>query len=215
MSLTLVTEPAAEPLTLQDVKTHLRVTIDDDDAYLATLIQVVRERCEAATRRTLITQTWDVFLDQWPTWDGYHGGQTFEPVNTLLPAGGYVCLPKPPLQSVLFVKYVDLAGTVNTWDPTNYLVDTPAGPRCARGRLSLGWVKVWPIIRPTANAVQIRIATGYGDDGSAVPAILRQAMLLDAGTLYETREAVLSGSRAASIEIASTTREIYKSYRSL
>jgi uncharacterized phiE125 gp8 family phage protein len=215
MSLTLITPPAKEPLTLEDTKAHLRVTINDDDDYISTLIAVVRERCEAATRRTLITQTWDLFLDQWPTWDGYHGGQTFEPVNTLLPAGGYVALPKAPLQSVTFVKYTDLAGNVNTWDPSNYLIDAPVGTRCARGRLSLGWVKVWPIIRPTMNAIQIRMVTGYGDDGNAVPALLRQGMLLDAGTLYETREAVLSGSRAASIEIASTTREIYKSFRSL
>ncbi len=215
MSLTLVSEPAVEPLSLRDVKTHLRVTIDDDDAYITTLITAARMRCEGATRRALITQTWDVFLDQWPTWDGYHGGQPFEPVNTLLPAGGFVALPKPPLQQISFVKYTDLSGVVQTWDPSNYLVEAPAGPRAARGRLALGWVKVWPIIRPVMNAVQIRIVAGYGDKPTDVPAILRQGMLLDIGTLYENRESVLSGARAASIEIVSTSRDIYKAYRSL
>lgn len=215
MSLTLVTEPTTEPLTIDDVRAHLRIDVDDDDPYLTTLIAVARERCEGATRRTLITQTWDLFLDQWPTWDGYHGGRTFEPVNTLLPAGGFVALPKAPLQSVSFVKYTDLGGTVQTWDPSNYLVEAPVGPRCARGRLALGWVKVWPVIRPTMNAIQIRLVTGYGDRASDVPSILKQAMLLDIGTLFENRESVLSGARAASIEIVSTTREIYKAYRSL
>lgn len=215
MSLSQVTPPENEPLTLDELKAHLRVSIPDDDTYLQNLIPVVRMRCEGATRRTLITQTWDVFLDQWPTWDGYHGGRTFEPPTTLLPAGGYVCLPKAPLQSVTFVQYTALDGSTQTWDPSNYLVDAPKGDRCARGRLSLGWVKVWPIARPTANAIQIRIVTGYGDTEDTVPALLRQGMLLDAGTLYETRESVLAGSRAASIEIASTTNSIYKMFRSL
>jgi uncharacterized phiE125 gp8 family phage protein len=217
MSLTLVTEPEVEPLTRDDLKAHLRIALDqtDDDAYLDTLIVVVRQRCENATRRTLITQTWDLFLDQWPTWDGYHGGQTFEPVNTLLPSGGFLLLPKPPLQRVTFVKYTDLSGAVQTWDPTNYIVDAPSGPRCARGRLALGWVKVWPVIQPVMNAIQIRMVTGYGDADTDVPAMLKQAMLLDAGTLYANREAIMAGARAASTEIVSTTRDIYKAYRSL
>jgi uncharacterized phiE125 gp8 family phage protein len=215
MSLSLVTPPTVEPLSIDELKMHLRVDTDDEDPYIETLIQVARQRCEAATRRTLLTQTWDVSLDQWPTWDGYHGGNTYEPVNTLLPAGGYVALPKAPLQNVSYVKFVDLAGTTQTWDPSNYMVHAPAGDRCARGRLSLGWVKVWPIIRPTMNAIQIRMVTGYGDLAADVPAILRQAMMLDAGTLYSTRESVLTGTRAASIEIVSTSREIYKQFRSL
>src|ERR1043165_6670587 len=98
MSLSLVTPPIREPLTLQQLKDHLRVTIDDDDAYITALIPVLRSRAERQTRRALITQTWDLFLDSWPTWDGYHGGRTFEPPTTLLPAGGWVDLPKAPLQ---------------------------------------------------------------------------------------------------------------------
>src|SRR5580765_8015305 len=108
MSLSLFAAPAAEPLTLSEVKAHLRIDTTDEDAYLTTLITVARMRCEGATRRALITQTWDWVIDRWPTWEGYHGGQTFEPAYTSLPAGGFVWLPKPPLQSVAFVHYVDL-----------------------------------------------------------------------------------------------------------
>lgn len=214
MSLSQVTPPIGEPLTLDEVKAHLRVSTPDDDLYITSLIPVVRMRCEAATRRTLLTQTWDVFLDTWPIWDGYHGGR-IDPSPVHLPAGGFVYLPKAPLQTVSFVQFTALDGSTQTWDPSNYLVDAPKGDRCARGRLSLGWVKIWPITRPTANAIQIRIVTGYGDAEASVPAILRQGMLLDAGTLYETRASVLSGNRAASIEIASTSAAIYKSFRSL
>ncbi len=215
MSLSLVTAPSVEPLTVADLRDHLRISFDDEDQYVARLASVVRQRAERATRRALITQTWDLFLDSWPTWDGYHGGQRIEPAQTPLPPGGYVLLPKAPLQRVEFVKYVDLAGVTQTWDPGEYLVDAPAGDFAARGRLSLGWVKVWPVIRPTANAVQIRMVCGYGDSGADVPPLLLQAQLFDAGMLYETRSSILTGTRVAAIEIPSTTQDIYRSFRSL
>lgn len=196
MSLTLFAAPLLEPLTLDAAKAHLRIDINDEDAEVLTLITVARMRCEGATRRTLITQTWDFFLDQWPTCDAFS-------------------LPKAPLQQVSFVKYVDLAGVTQTWDPANYLVDAPVGDRCARGRLSLGWVKVWPVVRPTMNAIQIRMVTGYGDSDEDVPAILRQAMLLDIGTLYEVRQSILTDKNAAAIDVGSTTKDIYKAFRSL
>jgi len=215
MSLSLETAPLKEPLTVADLKQHLRISDDYDNGYLSRLITVVRMRCERATRRALITQVWNLYLDQWPTWDGYHGGRTFEPVNTLLPAGGWVELPKAPLQGIGFVKYTDLAGNVNTWDPSNYLVDAPQGDFARRGRLSLGWVKVWPIVRPTANSIQIQFTAGYGDTAQDVPDLLLQGMLLDAGTLYDIRGSILAGSRAAAIQIPSTSADIYRSFRSL
>lgn len=215
MSLKLITPPKREPIDLADLREHLRISDTAEDRTLQRLIRTVRSRCERATRRALITQTWDLYLDQWPTWDGYHGGRRYEPVTTNLPAGGYVEFPKAPLQSVTDVHYVDMQGNSNVWDPTNYDVDTPAGDYCRRGRLALGWVKIWPVIRPTMNAVRMRFVAGYGDDPTDVPDLLVQGMLLDAGTLFDIRGAVLAGSRAAAIEIPSTTRDIYLSFRSL
>lgn len=216
MSLHFVSRASSiEPVSITDLKQHLRISDDSEDAYLRRLTSVIRSRCERATRRALLTQTWDFYLDQWPTWDGYHGGRTFEPVNTLLPAGGWVELPKAPLQSITYVKYVALDGTLTTWDASNYSVDTPAGDYAQRGRLSLGWVKVWPVVQPIANAVQIRMVCGYGDKPSDVPEMLIQGMLLDAGTLFENRSAVMTGARAAAIEIPSLSFDMYRSFRSL
>ncbi len=212
--LSLVTGPTVEPLAIADLRAHLRISDTSEDGTLERLIRVVRFRCERATRRALITQTWDHYLDGWPTWDGYHGGQVVAPDRTLLPAGGYLELPKAPLQAIVDVHYVDLAGTTQLWDPANYLVDAPVGPYARRGRLALGWVKVWPVTQPTINAVRIRTINGYGDDPTDVPDLLLQGMLLDAGTLFDIRGAILAGSRAAAIEIPSTTKDIYLSFRS-
>jgi uncharacterized phiE125 gp8 family phage protein len=215
MSLTLVTPPSREPLDADDLRKHLKIDDTIEDAALVRLCRVVRMRGERATRRAFLTQVWDNFLDGWPQWDGYHGGQATEPATTHLPAGGYVELPKAPLQSITFVKYTDLAGVEQTWPTTEYLVDAPAGEYCRRGRLSLGWVKTWPIVRPTANCIQIRQVCGYGDTPEDVPDILLQAMLMDAATLFTIRGSILAGTRAAAIEIPSTTRDIYLSFRSL
>lgn len=216
MSLHFVSRASAiEPVSITDLKQHLRITDDSEDGYLRRLTSVIRSRCERATRRALLTQTWDFYLDQWPTWDGFHGGRTFEPVSTSLPAGGWVECPKAPLQSITFVKYVAPDGTLTTWDAANYNVDTPTGEYARRGRLSLGWVKVWPILQPIANAVQLRMVCGYGDKPQDVPEMLIQGMLLDAGTLFDIRGSVLAGTRAAAIEIPATSFDIYRSFRSL
>ena len=102
---------------------------------------------------------------------------------------------------------------LQTWDPSNYVVEAPSGDRCRKGRLGLGWSRIWPIIRYQMNAVTIRMPCGYGSTAASVPAILRQGMLLDAGTLYEVRGSVLTGGRAAAIEIPGTSIDIYRSYK--
>lgn len=205
MSLSIVTPPADTALRVEDLREQCKVDDELDDAYFQRLIGVVTARAQRATRRALITQTWDLSLDQWPV----------QADGSLLPAGGWVELPKAPLQRIVSITYIDLAGVTQTWDPSNYLVDAPQGDYCRRGRLSLGWVKVWPIIRPIANAVTIRMDCGYGDGPEDVPDILLQAMLLDAGTLFEIRASILAGTRAVAIEIPSTSNDIYLSFRSL
>lgn len=54
----LVSGPAVEPLKLADVKDHLRVTSDDEDVLISSLIPVAREMAEQRTHRALIDQEW-------------------------------------------------------------------------------------------------------------------------------------------------------------
>ena len=195
MSLHLVTPPPIEPVSLDDLRKQLRITDNLEDKLLTRLIRATRIRCERATRRTLISQTWDWFLDEWPVSDG--------------------AIPKPPLRSVTYVKYTDSASAVQTWSSTLYLVDAPTGEYCARGRLTLGYQQEWPIVRPTANAIQVRFIAGYGDKMEDVPELLAQGMLMDAVRLYEHRSAILSGNRAMAIDVPGASRDIYLSFRSL
>lgn len=164
------------------------------DPYVTNLITAARERAEVATRRQLLQATWDLFLDAWPS-------------------DGIIEVPKPPLTSVTHVKYTNTGGTLTALTvTTDYLVSAPAGPRCRRGRVTLAYGQSWPSIRDIADTIVVRFVAGYGTAASTVPKLLRQAMLIDMGTLHEQREDVVVGTITA--ELPRLSAHIYRSYRS-
>lgn len=85
MRLKLITTPAAEPITLDEAKNHLKVDSADDNALISTLIKTARQLTERETKRALITQTWKLYLDESPA---------------------EIYIPKPPLQSVESIKTI-------------------------------------------------------------------------------------------------------------
>jgi len=161
--------PAIEPLSLDEVKLHLRLdTGIAEDALLSSLISAARQYCEGFQRRAYITQTWELWLDKFPDIDNIY-------------------LPWPPLQSVSSIKYYDTANLEYTLLDSNYYVDTQSQP----GRLSLNYGKSWPstALRPT-NGLCITFICGYGDAVEDVPVKALYAMKLLIGHYYENREAV-------------------------
>ena len=60
----LVTGPTFEPVTTQEAKDHLRVTHDDDDIEIATMITAARLRIEALSGMRLASQTVDVIAER-------------------------------------------------------------------------------------------------------------------------------------------------------
>ena len=179
-SLRLTTAPAGEPLrVVPDIRDHCRLTDDEAAASsldLASKIQAARTACEIATRRQLITATWTLVLDTW-TEEGVRFADGLR-------------LPRPPLQSVTSVKYIDADGNQQTWaqDATGYTVDTPSGETCSKGRIYPSYGVDWPALRGQPNAVEVEFVAGYGDDPEDVPARLREAMKRYVGELYERRE---------------------------
>jgi uncharacterized phiE125 gp8 family phage protein len=172
MPQTLVTAPTEYPVTLSELKAHCRVSSEfyDDDAYLEDLIKVATDFVEDQTSNRFITQTWDLFLDDFPD-------------------GDEITLPFGKLQSVTYVTYTDSGGVTYTLDPTGYDADTDSVP----GRLVLAYGETWPSVTlsPT-NPVSVRFVTGYGARAD-VPYKVKQAVKLYAAHLYENREPVIIG----------------------
>ncbi len=179
MALKLITPPEAEPVTLLEAKSHLRVNTSDEDNLITNLIIVAREYCESYQNKVYITQTWELWIDRWP------GGDKIE-------------IPLPPLQSIESIKYYDTADTEYTFAATEYLVDVVS----FIGRVILKYGKTWPTItlRPDI-AICVKFKAGYGDI-TKVPQKVKQAMLLLIGHWYENREAVITGSASKEIAFA-------------
>lgn len=179
--------PASEPLSRDEAKAFCRIDAEDtsQDSLVDTLIAAARQRCEKTTRRALVTQTWRVTFDRfpglvfvtpdYPGWEYLRLGADGDP--------RVIRLPRPPLQSVTSVQYVDTAGVLQTISSSDYLVDTDT----ELGRLFPAYGTYWPVTRPQANAVRIVYVAGYGA-ASDVPADLKHRLLVHVAHSFERRE---------------------------
>lgn len=219
MALTLITPPAREPVSVTEAKLHLRVDHSQEDDYIAGLITAAREHVEDFCNRSLLTQTWLLTLDHFPgrgMVDSHYIDAT-QNFTATYPHKFWIALYRPPLLGVTTLKYIDANGVLTTMDPSLYQVDTYSEP----GRVALGVNQIWPwtelsVPQPVLNAVQITYTAGFGvatvdGDGNTslpttFPRTLRHAILLTLAHWFENRETVLTGVRAAGIEVPESAK---------
>jgi len=171
-ALVIVTEPSEEPITLDQAKQHLRIDTEDDDTLILGLIKVAREYAETATRRALMTQTWNYYLEDWPKED-------------------HIDLPMAPLQSIgaTGITYENSSGGVTTLTTGYYEVDTLSVP----GRVVLGYNESWPTATlNVSNPICIKFVAGHGTPDD-VPEMIKSGMKIDLADLYEQRESYIIG----------------------
>jgi uncharacterized phiE125 gp8 family phage protein len=197
MGLKLVAPPEVEPVTLAEAKAHLRLDTDADDAYVSALIAAARERVELFLRRALITQTLEYTLD------GFPANRSF------IYSISAIDMPRPPLQSVDAIRYVDTAGNTRVLASGDYVVDASSSEV---GRVALAWNRFWPITRDSINSVVIRFVAGYGDSPEDVPQAIRQGILIEVSNLYENREDIAAGQ---SVSVISLSERLLWPYRAL
>lgn len=169
-----VSGPAQEPMTVAEVRMHLRnPEITSNDSEYVWWIQAAREQVENKLGRALLTQTWDASLDSFPT-------STIE-------------LPRPPLQSVTSVIYLDADGAAQTLAADQYVVHTTG----KIGTVQLAYGATWPSTYGQENAITIRYVAGWTSPAQ-VPKVITSYMklLIDAmdknRSLVTERETFLS-----------------------
>src|SRR5262245_16400054 len=145
MGLKLITPPTQDPITLAQAKAHLRVVDDDDDALIAALLKSATQHAEAFTGCAFCDQTWDLYLDAFPT------------ENEL-----EIKIPKPPLIAVTQIEYDNTDGDQILVPSGDYYVDTVSIPGWVvpQGELS------WPTPIDAINSVRVRFRAGYMDTNS-------------------------------------------------
>jgi uncharacterized phiE125 gp8 family phage protein len=159
----VTTAPATEPISLSEAKSQCRIesSFTDDDTWLNTAIQVVREQAEGLTNRAIIDQTITMVAD------GFDGG--FE-------------VPQPPLGSVTSITYYDEDNALQTLATSEYQVNNYAEPAI----ISPAYEATWPATYSRFDAVKVVFQSGYAN-AAAVPTSLKQGMLMMLTDLYDNR----------------------------
>jgi uncharacterized phiE125 gp8 family phage protein len=161
--LKLTSEPAVEPLSVDDAKTHMRIDIDAEDAYIAVLIKSARLRAEAFINKQLITATYTLKLDSFPS---------------------VISIPRSPAQEITSITYVDTDGDTQTLSSDVYTLDSDSEP----GRIYEAYGESWPSHRPIRNAITVTFKAGYGDAAANVPDDIIHAIKLFTAAYHEERE---------------------------
>ncbi len=166
-AFTLLTPPAAEPVSLAEQKLWSKVDVTDDDALIAANIRAARLYVEKHLGKQLVTATWKVTLDRFPSgwvtpgdWRGYPvGAWRSLSGNLLWPEFATIHLPRGPGSNVsgVSVQYIDAGGNLQTVDPTTYVVSPQDPPR-----LAPVYGAFWPVARLQVDAVRITYTVGYG-----------------------------------------------------
>lgn len=161
----VVTPPTTEPLTLQEVKNHLRVDGNYDDALLSSCITSARMYFESQCEISIASQELLLALD------------SFDDI---------VYLPRGPVQSVEDISYADSENNQQYMD--DWIEDLVSNP----ARITPAFGQSWPATAEVLNAVQVSYTTGYSTP-SMVPKLLKSGMLFYVAHLYENRSAVTDG----------------------
>ena len=164
MAWKVTTAPAKEIWTLSEVKNYLKVDTSADDTLITTLLQSAREVAERYLNQALITQTITEKLDR---------------LNSPV-----LYLSVSPVIAVSSFQYADSQNTTQTYNSSNYIVDTFEKP----ARLSVAYGKTWPTLYGNINDVTITYTAGYGTEPSGVPMQIRQAVLMMVADGYDNRE---------------------------
>lgn len=168
----VISAPATEPVTLAEVKAQLGIETSDtvSDTVITRRITEAREWVENFTQRALITQTLEFVLDAFPDAE--------------------IEIPRPAIQSVVSVKYLDGSNVLQTVNSSSYEVDNYSS---VRNFIRPSYGNEWPTnVLDAWNAVRVQYVAGYGA-AAAVPGPIRESIMLIVGHWMNFQPGVESG----------------------
>lgn len=173
--LSTVLPPGILPVSVEEVRTRLRIDFAEDGEDIRAMIAAATDYAEQHTGLALVDRLVALTLDRWPR-------------------GRTLSLPLGPLRQVGMIRFFDAAGGEGSLDLARVIVDT------AGARIALAEGAHWPdaALRAVAG-VEVTYTAGFGASGASVPEAIRQAIMLLVGHYYERREDTITGTAIAAI----------------
>ena len=179
MALVLTSGPGTEPVSLAEVKAHLRLDGTAEDALLASLILTSRLHIESALGLALISHDWSLKIDAWPS-------------------DRVVIAPIRPLQEVTAIRVTGRGNSISELP----LRECSHRSGTSFPRIVLAGPVALPQPGSAVNSIEIAFRAGFGDTPSSVPAPIRHALLLLVSHWYEHRDPIEIGTAEARIPAA-------------
>lgn len=175
-------------ISLNDVKSHLRIDFSQEDAYITNLIKTATQRFENITGIDLITKQYKTFLDNFPC------------INTPIK------IKRTKLQSIASIQYY-LNGVLTTFASSNYYFTETNH----YSEIYLYDEKEYPEeIDNRADAVVINFTSGFGASEANVPFDYKQAIMEYIAFLYKNRgDACCNNMNTASQYFVGYQKEIF------
>ena len=160
---TLIADAVVEPITLDEVKTNLKITTTDYDTILTPMIKTAVSKCEGVTGRDFITKSYRAYLDKFPA-----------------DSRIAIKIEKSKLQSVASIQYYKNDVLV-TLDAAKYYITSDAD----YSYIFIKSGESYPDdVDDRAQAIHINTNVGYGDTAADVPQGIKQALIAYIAMLY-------------------------------
>ena len=172
MRLEKLTSSNVLAVTLSEIKDHLRIEQDelDYDTDLTQLIEAAQAYVEAETHNTLIETNFKA------TWSTYP-----------CPQEG-IAIPAWPVNTVLYIEYVDENGDIQVMPSDDYQVNTTQCPARVYSTHNTEWPETQEGNK--VDGFSIVFAAGHASSSEGVPPMFKAMIKLLAASWFKNREAV-------------------------
>ncbi len=191
MRIVQTAAPLREPVLLDEVKEHIRVDGDHDDATISSFIAASRAAVEATAGLYLVERNVDVYVDSWAELapelvPGRPNSCWLQPGQDYVVPGSRVCsivrLPVRPVAAVTSINLIDDEDAEIEWPTENYQLVPGLEPF-----LCLASNAAWPSPNRKFEGVKISATAGFGPNWNSVPEVIQQAVIMMATKLYVCR----------------------------
>lgn len=167
MPLAIISPPISKPVTLVQIKRHLRLDHDQDDEYLDELTEAATTHVEATTGQFLISRVVRQYIET-------------------IPASRSVQMEACPVRSIQELRGYDLDGNSNIILSENYRLDNRIEPSALILNTNINF-------NAFCNGIEIDMEVGHGETGIDIPSNITRAILVLIAHWYEFRGTLPAG----------------------